>query len=72
MPVKVLSRLFRRLFLEGLARLHRAGKLGFFGNLLGLADPVTFKAHLAPLRKTSWVVYAKPPFGVRKGLTRQF
>jgi hypothetical protein len=63
LPVKVLSRLFRRLFLEGLARLHRAGKLAFFGNLSELANPVTFEAHLVPLRKTNWVVYAKPPFG---------
>jgi hypothetical protein len=63
LSVKVLSRLFRRLFLEGLARLHRAGKLAFFGNLSKLADPDTFAAHLAPLRKTDWVVYAKPPFG---------
>ena len=63
LPVKVLSRLFRRLFLEGLARLHKAGKLRFFGDLSALADPDTFAAHLAPLRKTNWVVYAKPPFG---------
>ena len=62
-PVKVLSRLFRRLFLEGLARLHKAGKLVFFGDLAGLADPVTFETLLAPLRRTDWVVYAKPPFG---------
>jgi Zn finger protein HypA/HybF involved in hydrogenase expression len=63
LPVKVLSRLFRRLFLEGLVKLHKAGKLAFFGNLSGLADPDAFVAHLAPLRKTDWVVYAKPPFG---------
>ena len=63
LPVKVLSRLFRRLFLEGLARLHKAGKLAFFGDLSKLADPDTFHAHLAPLRKADWVVYAKPPFG---------
>lgn len=63
LPVKVLSRLFRRLFLEGLMRLHRTGKLRFFGDLVGLADPNNFAAHLAPLRKTDWVVYAKPPFG---------
>ncbi|MFG5380097.1 IS91 family transposase [Yoonia sp. R2-816] len=63
LPVKVLSRLFRRLFLEGLIRLHRVGKLRFFGDLVGLADPDNFAAHLAPLRKTDWVVYAKPPFG---------
>ncbi|CUX79879.1 IS91 family transposase [Roseibaca calidilacus] len=63
LPVKVLSRLFRRLFLEGLIRLHRTGKLRFFGKLAGLADPDAFAAHLAPLRKLDWVVYAKPPFG---------
>jgi hypothetical protein len=63
LPVKVLSRLFRRLFLEGLIRLHKAGKLRFFGDLTKLADPDTFAAHLSPLRKTDWVVYAKPPFG---------
>lgn len=63
LPVKVLSRLFRRLFLEGLARLHKTGKLKFFSNLSGLADPDTFATHLAPLRRTEWVVYAKPPFG---------
>ena len=63
LSVRVLSRLYRRLILEGLARLHRAGKLAFFGNLSELANPVTFEAHLVPLRKTNWVVYAKPPFG---------
>ena len=63
LPVKVLSRLFRRLFLEGLVRLHKAGELKFLGDLSALVDPDTFQAHLAPLRKTDWVVYAKPPFG---------
>ena len=63
LPVKVLSRLFRRLFLEGLAGLHKAGKLAFFGDLSELADPDIFATHLAPLRKADWVVYAKPPFG---------
>ena len=63
LPVKVLSRLFRRLFLEGLARLHKAGKLRFFGDLAKLVDPEAFAAHLAPLCKANWVVYAKPPFG---------
>jgi hypothetical protein len=61
--VKVLSRLFRRLFLEGLARLHKAGKLRFFGELAKLADPDAFATYLAPLRKINWVVYAKQPFG---------
>jgi len=63
LPVRVLSRLFRRLFLEGLAALHKAGELRFFGDLAGLANPAAFSAYLTPLRKTAWVVYAKPPFG---------
>ena len=61
--VRVLSRLFRRLFLEGLLALHREGGLSFFGKLAGLVDPDAFATYLAPLRKTEWVVYAKPPFG---------
>lgn len=63
LPVRVLSRLFRRLFLEKLAAAHARGRLSFFGELAGLADPTTFAAHLAPLRRAEWVVYAKPPFG---------
>ena len=63
LPVKVLSRLFRRLFLEGLIRQHKAGKLRFFGDLIKLVNPDAFTAHLAPLCKTNWVVYAKQPFG---------
>lgn len=61
--VRVLSRLFRRLFIEGLLALHRAGELAFFGDLIGLSEAKAFAAYLAPLRKTEWVVYAKPPFG---------
>ena len=61
--VRVLSRLFRRLFLEGLLALHRAGALVFFGDLAGLAGAGAFAAWIAPLRKSEWVVYAKPPFG---------
>lgn len=61
--VRVLSRLFRRRFLEGLMDLHRADKLAFFGDLKGLAEVDAFAAWLAPFRKTEWVVYAKPPFG---------
>lgn len=61
--VRVLSRLFRRLFIEGLLTLHRAGELSFFGDLNGLSEPQAFAAHLAPLRKIEWVVYSKPPFG---------
>ncbi len=63
LPVRVLSRLFRRRFLEKLAAAHARGRLRFFGELAGLADPATFGAHLAPLRRAEWVVYAKPPFG---------
>ncbi len=63
LPVRVLSRLFRRLFLEKLAAAHNAGRLKFFGEHAGLAEKGAFAAHLAPLRKINWVVYAKPPFG---------
>jgi hypothetical protein len=62
LPVRVLSRLFRRLFLGGLEALHRAGELQFFNDLVGLKDAAALGAHLAPLRKTEWVVYAKRPF----------
>jgi hypothetical protein len=62
LPVRVLSRLFRRLFLEGLVKLHRKGRLAFFGDHAGLADRSAFNAFLDPLRKTDWVVYAKEPF----------
>lgn len=63
LPVRVLSRLFRRLFIGGLQALHRAGRLAFFGDLTHLSDATAFAAWLAPLRNTEWVVYAKPPFG---------
>jgi Putative transposase/Transposase zinc-binding domain len=62
LPVRVLSRLFRRLFLDGLAALHAADRLAFLGDLAPLADPSTFDAALAPLRRCEWVVYAKRPF----------
>jgi hypothetical protein len=61
--VRVLSRLFRRLFLEGLMDLHRTGQLAFFGDLAKLAGAKTFTTWLTPFRKSEWVVYAKPPFG---------
>ncbi len=63
LPVRVLSRLFRRLFLDKLAAVHAAGRLAFFGDHAALADAQAFAAHVAPLRKTEWVVYAKKPFG---------
>jgi hypothetical protein len=63
LPVRVLSRLFRRLFLDKLAVAHAAGRLKFFGDHAALAAAQAFAAYLAPLRKTEWVVYAKKPFG---------
>jgi hypothetical protein len=62
LPVRVLSRLFRRLFLEKLAAAHVAGRLHFFGEHRHLADDRNFAGHLRPLRKIEWVVYAKRPF----------
>jgi hypothetical protein len=62
LPVRVLSRLFRRLFLEKLAEVHCAGKLQFFGEQQVLADPNTFTAWLQPLHQCEWGVYAKRPF----------
>ncbi|AGI72424.1 IS91 family transposase [Octadecabacter arcticus 238] len=62
LSVHVLSRLYRRLILEGLAKLHKAGKLQFFGDLTNLADRNVFDTFLQPLRKIEWVVYAKEPF----------
>jgi hypothetical protein len=63
LPVRVLSRFFRRRFLEGLCTLHKARRLAFFGDLAELVDRDAFKARLAPLRRAEWVVYAKRPFG---------
>ena len=63
LPVRVLSRMFRRLFLEHLQAAFDADKLQFFSSLQPLRDPKAFAAYLAPLRQTEWVVYAKPPFG---------
>jgi hypothetical protein len=63
LPVKVLSRLFRRLFLEQLQAAFGKGKLRFFGDLAELRKPDRFAKYLAPLREAEWVVYAKAPFG---------
>jgi hypothetical protein len=62
LPVPVLSRLFRRLFLEKLGEAYERGKLEFFAGLTGLADPAVFARRLAQLRRREWVVYAKRPF----------
>jgi Putative transposase/Transposase zinc-binding domain len=63
LPVRVLSRLFRRLFLEKLMAAHEAGALKFFGAHAARAVRKAFAAFLGPLRKTEWVVYSKRPFG---------
>jgi len=62
LPVRVLSRLFRRRFLEALTQAHQAGLLQFFGEYQDLTDPALFRQSLAPLRSCEWVVYAKRPF----------
>ena len=62
LPVQVLGKLFRRLFLTRLIALHDAGQLAFFGTLAHLADRRAFLRHLSPVRKKRWVIYAKPPF----------
>lgn len=68
LSVRVLSRLYRRLILEGLIKLHKVGKLQFFGERADLVDMSKFVAALAPLRKIDWVVYAKEPFAGPKAV----
>ena len=68
LPVRVLSRLFRRLFLAMLAAAHKLGRLQFFGNHADLANTQAFTAFLAPLKKTRWFVYAKRPFAGPKAV----
>jgi len=63
LPVRVLSRLFRRLFLDKLVAAYQAGELQFFNGHAMLAEPQNFAAFLAPLRNSEWVVYCKRPFG---------
>jgi hypothetical protein len=63
LPVHVLSRLYRRLFLQRLQAAFDQGELVFFGNLVSLMEPAAFARHLAPLRHVEWNVYAKRPFG---------
>lgn len=62
LPVRVLSRLFRRLFLEHLTQAFELGQLQFFGDIAGLANPAAFYRALKAARRIEWVVYAKPPF----------
>jgi hypothetical protein len=63
LPVKVLSRRFRKVYLRYLKQAYAAGKLQFHGEFERLSDPSNFARYLAPLRKMKWVVYAKAPFG---------
>ena len=62
LPVRVLSRLFRRLFLDKLCDAHRAGTLQFFGEHRELAETKSFSDWLKPLRQIEWFLYAKRPF----------
>jgi hypothetical protein len=70
LSVRVLSRLFRRLFLEKLLAAHQAGELQFFNGHAALVDQQNFATSLAPLRNTEWVVYSKRPFGGPKEVLR--
>jgi hypothetical protein len=70
LAVRVLSELFRGLFLHKLSAAHRAGELQFFGKHARLIDPQAFAGYLKPLRNTKWVVYCKRPFGGPKEVLR--
>ena len=63
LPVRVLSRLYRRLFLDMLIAAHKADRLQFFNGHAALADFKTFAAWVSALRQIEWVTYAKRPFG---------
>lgn len=63
LPVRVLSRLFRRLFLDALHKAYDTGSLQFFSTLEALRDKAAFAAYLSATRQAEWVVYAKAPFG---------
>jgi Putative transposase/Transposase zinc-binding domain len=63
LPIRVLSQLFRRLFLDALRGAFKANELNFFGDLAGLSEPDAFAEKCRALRQIEWVVYAKPPFG---------
>jgi hypothetical protein len=68
--VRVLSRLFRRLFLQKLVAAYQAGELQFFNGHAALVEPQNFATFLAPLRNSEWVVYSKRPFGGPKEVLR--
>jgi hypothetical protein len=63
LSVRVLSRLFRRLFLQKLVATYQAAELKFFNGHPALVEPQNFAAFLTPLRNSEWVVYSKRPFG---------
>src|SRR5580700_8003160 len=68
LPVRVLSKLFRRLMIEKLVAAHAAGRLTFHGTHAALVNTKAFAAHLAPLERTRWFVYAKRPFAGPKAV----
>jgi hypothetical protein len=68
LPVRVLSKLFRRLFLEQLYAVYRRNELAFYGSLQNLSDEKVFADYLAPLRQRDWFVYAKRPFAGPKAV----
>jgi Putative transposase/Transposase zinc-binding domain len=68
LPVRVLSKLFRRLMIEKLVAAHAAGRLAFYGAHAALVDATAFAAYLAPLKRTRWFVYAKRPFAGAKAV----
>jgi len=68
LPVPVLTKLFQGLMLAKLLAAHKAGRLAFFGPQAHLAERRAFAAYLAPLRRITWYVYAKPPFGGSKAV----
>ena len=63
LSVRALSNTFRRLFLDGLEAAFRRSELGFFGDLVPLAEATAFAKRVRALRQSAFVVYAKPPFG---------
>ena len=68
LPVRALSKLFRRLMLEKLIAAHAAGELNFHGKRAHLGDPRAFKRFLRPLWRRKWFVYAKRPFAGPKAV----
>jgi len=68
LPVRVLSKLFRRLMIDKLVAAHAAGQLRFYGALAALGNAKAFAAYLAPLKRTRWFVYAKRPFAGPKAV----